>query len=224
MTKRGAPNKSQSTTMRKLYKRLLEGPFWLGDHKSAGIGSRNTANDAIKIAFTDGLVTKRRDGHRILYELIPHDIFPSRISDWWPYLTTAVERAQLVGDRDTSLKTWVQEVLHRIKPLAQLVGVYGRLSQDEETVVEIDLSHEEIMRLIVEADSGVNYMDAVGKWELIQRLQLCPKCLMDEKEFVPTVFDHELGEVSCSKSGLVISRDPIQRTRDPRPSPFNPPN
>ena len=215
----GSPQKPKTPTIRRLYYRLNERPFWVGDYKSIGIKSYGTVNEAVKFLFGLGLVRRRREGHKVLYEL-PTD---SRITNWWPLLTTEKERENLEKESIHERETWVADFLDDIKPGIRAMGRIGTLLQDALKQIEINLSNSEIIKLIYEVDRKMNYIEILEKWNEVVSYQLCPECLAKRKKFVRTIVDDELGEIVCEECALVISVDNVQRTYDSRPSPFTPP-
>ena len=219
----GRPRKPSTATIRRLYYRLLEGPFWVGDWRSTGIGSYGTVNTAIQFLYDKGLLKRRREGHKILYELIPKDIFESDITEWWPLLTTKREREDMEKDDAHARETWVKRFVDRIRPGIRVIGRLGTLSHDDARLIEMGLSNEEIIRFIEEADNDLKPWEVYSKWYEVCDFQLCPNCLSERRELVRTVTDQDLGEIACPNCGLVIIRDEVERIRDTRPSPFPPP-
>jgi DNA-directed RNA polymerase subunit RPC12/RpoP len=225
--------------MRKLFYRLLEGPFWVGDWRSTGIKSYATVNSAIQYLYSVNLVTRERGGHRILYQMKPPEPQPEGSSwlpksvieqfwpkysptEWLPYLTTKKEKAAFVRDQSKTPK-WAIEMHNGLKESTKMVGVYGRLSGEDKHELEIELTNREIMELIQEVKPGLSVLQYVIGWERITSLRACLNCLENHKLWVETTIDNETKEILCPNCGLVLSRDPFQREPDTRPSPFAPP-
>src|SRR3989337_2683015 len=70
---------------RMIFKRLRKGPLWIEDYRSTGLKDRTDTHKRLKYLFEQGLITRRRSGHRILYELIdPATAFFKWFPDLFP--------------------------------------------------------------------------------------------------------------------------------------------
>lgn len=212
------PRKPSTATVRRLYSRLLEGPFWVGDWKSTKIGSYGTTNKAVQHLYRAGLLTRRRAGHKVLYELNKQ----KGVLAWWPLLTTKQERRKLVKVGEET-KDWAKRFVDRIKPRIKIVGRYGTFSQEKLNEVGIELTNEEIFQSLDEIDPDLDPEQALHYWYKTITHQLCPECLSKRKKIVNTISDPELGEIICPECGFIITRDQVQWEIISRPSPFPPP-
>ena len=218
--KRRPPGPSPDT-VQKLFRRLRRGPFWVGDWRSTEIGSYGTTNKAIQFLLSHGLISKRREGHKILYEVVQNPPFPFMASDWWPFLTSDRERKEL-GVIDGETKKWVNEILSVVGFRFRVWGRIGSLAKDSEPVV-IDISRREVIGYIERMNSDLSSEETLEKYELVRDFHLCPLCVKDRKREVFTISDSETGEIICGECGLIISRDEIQRTIENVSSAFYPP-
>jgi len=195
--------------------RLEQGPFWLGDWRSTGIRSRATAYNTIQFLLAEGLVTKRREGHKILYELIPFTMV-----GWWPHLTT--EREQKKHKRvDKTTKQLTSELLAHIKPRIEVLGKLRATSEDTQKNAIIDLSKQEVLAKIEASHPELGPVEAVVLTHRIMTLFLCPECLMKHGRLELTRIAGY--EVTCMSCGLVVHSEELTRDQNKNPPPSSPP-
>lgn len=213
--------------MKRIYLRLRRGPLWLGDWKSTGIKSRATVHRALKFSLANGLVSKKRCGHKILYEFIPDENYgstvldefissennESKILDWWPFLTTEKDREREDIDHRKHLKSWAFPILEGIKKRIDDTIVYAiRKSQNETITDELSFGYDEIIKAI---DQFLGNIDDTKNLDVLNKIleyRLCPECLVKNGVLGETELDRESGEMVCTTCGLVIIVDAKTRS------------
>lgn len=87
----GRPPGSAYESNRRIYERLKKGSLCLQDWRETGIKSRSTVHKRLKFLVMKGLITRRRKGHKILFNLLP-----MRGRLWYKYTTKSLVKKDIL--------------------------------------------------------------------------------------------------------------------------------
>lgn len=226
---KGRPKKSSYQTYQLLYARLLKGSLWLSDWKSTKLGSRTTVHVGLKSLESQGLVTTRRDGHKILYEIVPlqndEGVITKEFIKWLGLLYRTT-RKDLRHIRRRGKKA-AQELAEAQRQLQ--IGTLAMIKLEEEIDKFLEApENKAVLRMLMRANFDWRELPTINliKALLLPNLSrtLCHSCL--EKGLLTYLIeDHETGEIICPREGTVVEEKiPFQtfRPKGERPSPFKP--
>lgn len=218
---RGRPKHSSYRTYQLLYARLVKGALWLDDWASTGLKSRNTVYKGLKYLKELGLVKTRREGRKILYELVPWQIEKAIVHEgilWHILLCPPLsrkERRQIRKENKETLKKFAEGYLVELtgEPLAALT-----FDEVLDKIVESPKSKEIIAAL---KEAGIDWEQILLKqpfliFKFLRRLfyphlneRLCLDCLRKGK-LLYLVEDQNTGEVICPAEGEVKKIEPFE--------------
>jgi hypothetical protein len=209
-----------------LYARLLKGQLWLGDWRSTGLRSRSTVHERLKHLSSLGLVKRRREGHKNLYELVPlqtEDGIITKEAILWHnvlYPISRKERRQIIRRHKELFKELVG--LERESTLG--IRSLSKLFKEVDKCIEMS-ENQEVLNTLEKA--GFDWkkipIPKLLRFILFPNLDktLCVDCLKKGK-LSYLIWDHETGEVVCRTEGIVKRMEPFEAVKSlkERPSPF----
>jgi len=210
MVDMGRPKRSSYRSYQLIYARLLKGPLWLEDWKSTGLKSRSTVYGCLKYLASEGLVVRRRAGHRIHYEMTPtKSEVLTREDLLWHKLLYPISRKEKRRIK-SQFRKHVKEIMEIEKERASFVNVIGKIWKEIDKIIEHPKSQEVYEALKeVGVDSEHVPIPNLLAFLLYPRLedQLCIDCLRRDKEIIYYVTDPNTGEVICPKEGTVVREE-----------------
>ncbi|MEM5867972.1 MAG: hypothetical protein QXG39_08655 [Candidatus Aenigmatarchaeota archaeon] len=207
----GRPRNSSCKSYQLLYTRFLKGPLWLEDWKSTGLKSRSTVHKRLKYLNSIGLIKKRREGHKILYELVPLQTdngIITREGIIWHGLLHPLSRKEK--------RAIIRRFRNRAKEFAMVMDkstlglrFFAKLSREIDKFYDLP-EFKEIAKIL--EDAGIKWKD-FPEYNLLEHVfskhlegVLCLDCLR-EKKIVYLITDYERNEKVCPKCGSVIIED-----------------
>jgi hypothetical protein len=181
--------------------------MWIGDWKSTGLKSRTTVHNGLKHLRSLELLTTRRDGHRILYEMLPlqgeHGEITTQSLRWHGilYPVSRTEKRQ----RDRRIRSNIEQIFYPTKFQIEIAKLLERTLADSEKLW--NLPESKSVRKILK-DIGIDAKDIplsrLEKFVLRPNLDetLCLNCLKRGR-ITYLVFDHVGGQVICPIEGTI---------------------
>ena len=223
----GRPEHSSYRSYQLIYARLLQGPLWLENWKSTGLKSRSTVHRRLKYLALKGLVKRRRQGHRILYEMVPTKNADGTITlegiKWHKclYPMSRKDRRQI----RRGLRKYGKQIMGMPKQHFVILELIDKIWQETDKIFGLPKNREvyEILKEI-----GVDW-EQIPIPKLLAFLldphlgdQLCINCLRESRRIIYYVTDHDTGEVMCPVEGIVVREEPqLIRPARERPAPFS---
>lgn len=223
----GRPKHSSYRSYQLIYARLLQGPLWLEDCKSTGLKSRSTVHRRLKFLVSRGLVKRRRQGHKILYEMVPTQNADGTITlegiEWHGLLYPMSRKEKRRIGR--GIRKCGKQILNMGKLNSRVLEVIDETWRRIDKIIE-NPRNREVYELLREI--GIDWKQ-IPITNLLEFLlyphledQLCISCLRESKRIIYYVTDPNTGEVICPVEGIVVREEPqlIRHSRE-RPSPFS---
>jgi DNA-binding transcriptional ArsR family regulator len=191
-----------------LYFRLLRGPLWIGDWESTGLKSRSTVHKRLKYLKSQGLVATKRQGHRILYEILPLQNQKGAVTRegiLWHSILYPVSRKEVRRLRREHKKL-IKELIQSRRESTLGVRALAKMFDEIEKIESLPESKEicEILKNIGFDIRNIP-LSRFRRFILSPNLNgtLCTTCL-SKGEIVYLVFDNETGEYICPIEGIVV--------------------
>ncbi|MCD6263098.1 TFIIB-type zinc ribbon-containing protein [Candidatus Bathyarchaeota archaeon] len=173
----------------------------------------------MKYLKSEGMITARREGHKIMYEIVKSEPpFYGWEIPWEVLMMTKKDWEKLWREVDFKIKEYELEKMKR-----------DILKKKYEKILNF-ISMPEIKNILeVFEKAGIDWRIKLPQLlpTLIRHLKapICPECLLKYKTHHHSIFDPETGEFICPNCGLVIEIMPYREHRPAReqPSPFPPP-
>ena len=225
MVRLGRPERPSYRTCQLIYKRLLKGPLWLEEWKSTGINSRGTVHNALKYFLAKGLIKRRREGHKKLYEIVLKSknlieflskVGGSDIADdawsWYQHLHRITRKEKRQMKRRIRKKLAESRLFEN--EVQEVLGLFNDSFEIEERILNLPKSKEAFKAL---EKAGIDWKK-LPIFELIRDLlspyltgNLCKECL-SEGIGVFLISDRKTGELICPKCGVVIEIWKLENT------------
>lgn len=202
------PRGSSYISHQKIYARLLKGPIWIGDWASTGIKSRSTVHQRLKHLKVLRLVTERREGHKILYELCPLQSSTgafTREGIWWHSLLYPTTRKEKRQARRRYLEA-LKELRKLEKKSYDINKTFIRILEEQAKTLNSPQGKEvcKILKSIGIDTSKIPIFKLVD-FLVIPNLRgtLCLSCLR-QRRITYLTYDNETGEITCPYEGIVV--------------------
>jgi DNA-binding transcriptional ArsR family regulator len=177
-------------TMKRIFDLLICAPSYPAEiHKKTGL-HRSTINAALKFLVQKGLVSKERNGQRVLYSLVKAD------EDWyvpWIKLVRPKEKPSTLKEirRQMSKGLLRREIDRQVSNLRERFGKLDDTPLNEELIdALIELHKDGSQRLL---------LDNIEK-------PFCLECLNTTKLFYPMFLIQDSNEFCCPNCGISIPR------------------
>jgi len=204
------PRRPSYKTCLLVYKRLLEGPLWLEDWQSTGIKSRSTVNNVLKWLYSKGLLSRKREGHKIMYRIKEplHNSDGILRTEGLPWLEVLYkDNKRERRKRRTFIIKYLRKYLGKEEIKNLLLESTKKIFDEIDYLID-DLDNKELLNNIPDWEkisiSDLYTILSFNKMLTILNLhrQICPYCLS-----LRMVYDCERNEYVCSICGHVINDD-----------------
>jgi DNA-binding transcriptional ArsR family regulator len=185
-----SPKQPATKTIKRIFDFLICAPSYPTEiHKKTGL-HRNTINVTLKFLVQNGLVSKSRNGQKVLYSLVVAD------KDWyvpWVKLVLPKEERSTRKEikRQISKSLLRKELDHRISNLRERFG----------NLVEIP-SNDELI------DTLIKLQKDKPEQLLLKNIEkpFCLECLNNNKLYFPMFLIQDSNEYCCPNCGISIPR------------------
>ena len=191
------PRQPSVETVKRIFDLLICAPSYPTEiHNKTGLHG-NTVNDALRFLVQDGLVSKERNGPRVLYSLVIAD------DGWyvpWVKLVHPKEEPVIrkeVG-RQMSKGLLRKELDRRVSNLRER---FGKLVKDP--------LNDELIDALIELHKDVTPRLLLNKTEK----PFCLECLNSTKSFFPMLLFQDSNEFCCPNCGITIPKISTETNR-----------
>ena len=219
----GRPKGSSYKSYQLIYRRLLQVPLCLEDWRSAGLRSRSTVYHRLRHLVSVGLVKRRREGHKILYEMAPLKNEDGTVT--YESLVWAKYLVKMTRKEKRKIKRRVDGTLDKLWKAIEQTSMGLTMQAVIQRYIDRIISLPESQKLLSFITGWHKIpLPYLLKYVLLPNLngQICFDCLSKRGIIVYCVTDHNTGEVICPNTGEVVREESIEFEKRKRPSPFPP--